>query len=81
MLQLGKEKSFLATEYQKDVHDEAVVWQLMEQTYPLQREDINSSKSICCLLQEWPFLVKKIYFLKHYEKLLNISFVSYFGQW
>ena len=51
--------------------NEAWVDKAMEETYFMQRQDINSNMPLESIQDKWPFLFVPKYYLKHFEKLTS----------
>ena len=52
----------------------------MTETYPIQRESINSGTDVRALKDQWPFLFAACHLLDHASKLLGFSVQNQLAQ-
>lgn len=49
------------------------IFQTMEETYSLQRQDINNNLPVEELLKTWPLLREQEFLIRHFEKLAGVQ--------
>ncbi|GBM73233.1 hypothetical protein AVEN_84503-1 [Araneus ventricosus] len=61
-----------------EMRNASVVDSLMDNTYPLQRLDVNEKLPLALIKKNWPFLCVRKYILLHAEKLVGFPIAEKF---